>query len=406
MLVVDDDPTVAEIVAGYLDRAGFAVDRAADGPTAVAMASTVRPDLVVLDLMLPGLDGLEVCRRIREQHREGGPVPVVMLTARGEEDDRILGLEVGADDYVTKPFSPRELVLRVESVLRRAGTPAAPGPWLRSGPLALDPAARRATRNGVELQLTIREFDLLAFFLRHPGRVVGREELMHRVWGWEFGDLSTVTVHVRRLREKIEDDPARPRLITTVWGVGYRFDPPAAPDAGVAGDDAEGGSRRHAGGPTEGAANAGHRSRSAHTNGSRPVHRRRESPRRDGKRDGGCAGNRNGDASREGGAKADSAHDRDRDRDRHRTIAWDKGADRTRERTIAADAGGDRGRANAGDRDWANAGDEGGDGRRREGRVADRRRTREEDRRENRVGDRRENRVADPRESREGDGHG
>jgi two-component system response regulator ResD len=221
VLVVDDDPTVAEVVAGYLDRAGFAVERVADGPSAVTRAAAFRPDLVVLDLMLPGMDGLEVCRRIRED----GPVPVVMLTARGDEDDRILGLEVGADDYVTKPFSPRELVLRVESVLRRAGSRPAPGPWLRSGPLALDPAARRALRDGTELALTIREFDLLAFFLRHPGRVLGREELMRRVWGWEFGDLSTVTVHVRRLREKVEDDPARPRLITTVWGVGYRFDP-------------------------------------------------------------------------------------------------------------------------------------------------------------------------------------
>ncbi|MDX6315604.1 MAG: hypothetical protein QOF44_5068 [Streptomyces sp.] len=227
ILVVDDDPTVAEVVAGYLTRAGFAVERAADGPAAVARAMDVRPDLVVLDLMLPGLDGLEVCRRIRE---EQGQVPVVMLTARGDEDDRILGLEVGADDYVTKPFSPRELVLRVESVLRRAGTARAPVPaglpWLRAGSVALDPVARRATRSGAELTLTIREFDLLAFFLRHPGRVVGREELMHRVWGWEFGDLSTVTVHVRRLREKVEDDPARPRLISTVWGVGYRFDLP------------------------------------------------------------------------------------------------------------------------------------------------------------------------------------
>ncbi|MDF9816491.1 two-component system response regulator ResD [Streptomyces sp. SPB162] len=230
ILVVDDDPTVAEVVAGYLHRAGFVVDRAADGPTAVARAAAVRPDLVVLDLMLPGLDGLEVCRRIRER----GPVPVVMLTARGDQDDRILGLEVGADDYVTKPFSPRELVLRVESVLRRAGTPPPDGPWLRSGPLALDPAARRATRSGEELALTIREFDLLAFFLRHPGRVLGREELMRRVWGWEFGDLSTVTVHVRRLREKVEDDPARPLLISTVWGVGYRFDPPGGSPAGDA----------------------------------------------------------------------------------------------------------------------------------------------------------------------------
>ena len=226
--MVDDDSTVAEIVAGYLDRAGFTVDRAADGPEAVARATAVRPDLVVLDLMLPGIDGLEVCRRLRGQ----GPMPVVMLTARGDEDDRILGLEVGADDYVTKPFSPRELVLRVESVLRRAGTPApVPGPWLRSGPLAVDPTARRATRGGTELALTIREFDLLVFFLRHPGRAWSREELMSQVWGWEFGDFSTVTVHVRRLREKIEDDPAHPRLISTVWGVGYRFDPPGGTEA-------------------------------------------------------------------------------------------------------------------------------------------------------------------------------
>ncbi|WP_405589444.1 response regulator transcription factor [Streptomyces sp. NBC_01190] len=231
ILVVDDDPTVAEVVAGYLDRAGFDVERVADGLSAVARAAAVRPDLVVLDLMLPGMDGLEVCRRIRED----GPLPVVMLTARGDEDDRILGLEVGADDYVTKPFSPRELVLRVESVLRRAGGTPVAGPWLRSGALTLDPSARRATRGGAELALTIREFDLLAFFLRHPGRVLSRDELMRRVWGWEFGDLSTVTVHVRRLREKIEDDPARPRLISTVWGVGYRFDSSDPADRGAAG---------------------------------------------------------------------------------------------------------------------------------------------------------------------------
>ncbi|MFF7048109.1 response regulator transcription factor [Streptomyces griseorubiginosus] len=240
VLVVDDDPTVSEVVAGYLSRAGFAVDVADDGPLAVARAAVRPPDLVVLDLMLPGMDGLEVCRRIRST----GPVPVIMLTARGDEEDRVLGLEVGADDYVTKPFSPRELVLRVESVLRRAGSPptgrpGAPGtpeagratePSLRAGMLALDPAARRATRDGVELALTIREFDLLEFFLRHPGQATSREQLMQRVWGWEFGDLSTVTVHVRRLREKIEDDPASPRLISTVWGIGYRFDAPHAQD--------------------------------------------------------------------------------------------------------------------------------------------------------------------------------
>ncbi|QOV39663.1 response regulator transcription factor [Streptomyces ferrugineus] len=235
ILVVDDDPTVSEVVAGYLDRAGFSVDVAADGPTAVAQASALPPDLVVLDLMLPGMDGLEVCRRIRT----AGPLPVIMLTARGDEEDRVLGLEVGADDYVTKPFSPRELVLRVESVLRRAGAATSvraeqPEPWLRAGPLALHPTARRAARDGAELALTIREFDLLEFFLRHPGQATSREELMQRVWGWEFGDLSTVTVHVRRLREKVEDDPAQPRLISTVWGLGYRFDAPL-PQEGEAG---------------------------------------------------------------------------------------------------------------------------------------------------------------------------
>ncbi|MDG9688664.1 response regulator transcription factor [Streptomyces sp. DH17] len=220
ILVVDDDPTVAEVVAGYLVRAGHVVDRADDGLAALGRAAAHRPDLVVLDLMLPGMDGFEVCRRLRG----AGPVPVIMLTARGDEDDRILGLEVGADDYVTKPFSPRELVLRVESVLRRTRPAAAPRPPSAAG-LTADPTARRATKDGAELALTLREFDLLAFFLRHPGQAYSREELMREVWGWDFGDLSTVTVHVRRLRGKVEEDPARPRLIQTVWGVGYRFDP-------------------------------------------------------------------------------------------------------------------------------------------------------------------------------------
>ena len=231
ILVVDDDPTVAEVVAGYLERAGFAVERAGDGPEALRLAGERWPDLVVLDLMLPGLDGLEVCRRLRA----AGPVPVIMLTARGDEEDRITGLEVGADDYVTKPFSPRELVLRVESVLRRTRTvqaaSAASRSVLRAGGLAVDVATRRATRDGRELALTLREFDLLAYFLERPGAAHTREELMRRVWGWDFGDLSTVTVHVRRLRAKIEDDPARPQLIQTVWGVGYRFEPGA--EAGV-----------------------------------------------------------------------------------------------------------------------------------------------------------------------------
>ena len=225
VLVVDDDPTVTEVVAGYLERAGFTVDRAADGPSALERAAAAPPDLVVLDLMLPGLDGLQVCRRLRE----AGPLPVVMLTARGDEEDRILGLEIGADDYVTKPFSPRELVLRVQSVLRRVTAAPATGPLLRGGGITLDPVARTAFDARGALNLTLREFDLLTHFLRHPGRAFTREELMSEVWGWDFGDLSTVTVHVRRLRHKIEADPARPRLITTVWGVGYRFDGAAEP---------------------------------------------------------------------------------------------------------------------------------------------------------------------------------
>ncbi|SEM48957.1 response regulator transcription factor [Streptacidiphilus jiangxiensis] len=231
ILVVDDDPTVAEVVSGYLQRAGYAVDRAGDGRAALEQAAARRPDLVVLDLMLPEIDGLEVCRRLRAEPLSHA-VPIVMLTAKGDEHDRILGLELGADDYVTKPFSPRELVLRIQSVLRRSGGPALPpeeAAPVAAGDLRVDPAARRAWRGARELTLTLREFDLLAFLLAHPGTAFGRDELMRRVWGWDFGDLSTVTVHVRRLREKVEDDPAAPRLITTVWGVGYRFDPSDAP---------------------------------------------------------------------------------------------------------------------------------------------------------------------------------
>ncbi|MFH8756980.1 response regulator transcription factor [Streptomyces atroolivaceus] len=223
VLVVDDDPTVAEVATGYLERAGFDVERADDGPSALELFGVLRPDLVVLDLMLPGMDGFEVCRRMRAY----GPVPVIMLTARGDEDDRILGLETGADDYVTKPFSPRELVLRVEAILRRdrRADPASPT-RLGGGGIGLDLLARRATRDGKDLCLTLREFDLLAFFLSHPDQAFTREELMRQVWGWDFGDLSTVTVHVRRLRGKVETDPARPGLIRTVWGVGYRMDLP------------------------------------------------------------------------------------------------------------------------------------------------------------------------------------
>jgi DNA-binding response OmpR family regulator len=225
-LIVDDDETVGDVVAAYLERAGIAVLRAADGIDALTMVATTRPDIVVLDLMLPGIDGLEVCRRLR---RSSPDLPIVMLTALGEEDDRIHGLEVGADDYLTKPFSPRELVLRVQSVLRRAGgvaaSPASDLPDLSvDGDLELDRRARRVRRDGRELALTVREFDLLSWFLAHPGSAVRREDLMRDVWGWDYGDASTVTVHVSRLREKIEPVPSDPRRLVTVFGVGYRWD--------------------------------------------------------------------------------------------------------------------------------------------------------------------------------------
>jgi DNA-binding response OmpR family regulator len=228
VLVVEDDLTVAEVVLSYLRREGYEVEHAPDGQAALDAAAHAWPDLVVLDLMLPGIDGLEVCRRLRAT----GEVPVIMLTALGSENDRVVGLEVGADDYVTKPFSPRELTLRVKSVLRRAGGGAAPAPGtpdvLEAGPIRMDLRAHHVTHHGEPLALTTREFDLLAHLLAHPGEAFTREALMRTVWGWEFGDQSTVTVHVRRLREKIEVDPADPTMLVTVWGVGYRFDPPVA----------------------------------------------------------------------------------------------------------------------------------------------------------------------------------
>ncbi|MDP9794266.1 DNA-binding response OmpR family regulator [Catenuloplanes nepalensis] len=224
VLVVDDDPIVSDVVRRYLEQDGCEVRLAGDGAAGLAAVAAERPDLVVLDLMMPGVDGLEVCRRLR---RELPDLPVVMLTALGEEADRVLGLEVGADDYVTKPFSPRELVLRIRSVLRRTGgsAGAVSGPAvLADGDLVVDTARRIVTRGGAPLALTVREFDLLAFLLGSPGRAWSRTDLLSRVWGWQFGDQSTVTVHVRRLREKIEDDPAEPRRIQTVWGVGYRYE--------------------------------------------------------------------------------------------------------------------------------------------------------------------------------------
>jgi DNA-binding response OmpR family regulator len=224
VLIVEDDPTVAEVVSRYLEREGFAVESVADGRDAVARADAHLPDIVVLDIMLPGLDGLEVCRRLRAR----APIPVVMLTARGSEEDRVLGLDLGADDYVSKPFSPRELTARVKAVLRRAGSQLdefEKGGKLEYDSLVIDLGAREAHVKGELATLTAREFELLAFLARQPRQVFRRDELLERVWGYTYGDTSTVTVHIRRLREKIEDDPSAPRRITTVWGVGYRFDP-------------------------------------------------------------------------------------------------------------------------------------------------------------------------------------
>jgi two-component system response regulator ResD len=231
VLVVDDDETVAEVVVGYLSKAGYETERAADGPTALRVAGALQPDLVVLDLMLPGIDGLELCRRLRASQPG---LAVVMLSALGDEEDRVLGLQVGADDYVAKPFSPRELVLRVQSVLRRVDSsrPLTPErPTLHDGDLWLDLHGRRAIRQGAELSLTTREFDLLSHLVLNAGQAFTRDELMRQVWGWEFGDQSTVTVHVRRLREKIEDDPSRPKRLVTVWGHGYRWDASARDSA-------------------------------------------------------------------------------------------------------------------------------------------------------------------------------
>lgn len=225
VLVIDDDPNVSEVVATYLDREGALVTVCADGESGLATALDDPPDLVVLDLMLPGLDGLEVCRRLQAL----APVPVVMLTAKGDETDRIIGLELGADDYVSKPFSPRELVARIKAVLRRASDERAPvgmgNAVLDAGPLRVDVAAHEARRDGELVPLTSREFELLVFLARHPRRAFRREELLERVWGTSFGDTSTVTVHVRRIREKLEVDASEPVHLVTVWGVGYRWEP-------------------------------------------------------------------------------------------------------------------------------------------------------------------------------------
>jgi DNA-binding response OmpR family regulator len=227
-MIVDDDATLTDVVGRYLIRDGHQVECMRDGYTALSRVEEEPPDLVVLDLMLPGIDGLEVCRRLRARW----PIPVVMLTALGEETDRILGFETGADDYVTKPFSPRELALRIRSVLRRARGGGLQGaPFLgvmADGDLAVDLGAHEASLNKALISLTSREYDLLVFLMRHPRQAFSREQLLEQVWNWSFGDTSTVTVHVRRLREKLEADPTLPRRIVTVWGVGYRYEPEAA----------------------------------------------------------------------------------------------------------------------------------------------------------------------------------
>jgi DNA-binding response OmpR family regulator len=222
VLVVDDEPIVRDVVVRYLQREGYDTLEAGDGLQAQELLMKQEPSLVVLDLMLPGMDGLQLCRWIRRNSE----LPVIMLTARAEEADRIVGLELGADDYVTKPFSPRELAARVRTVLRRSGPAAGPSERIVLGDLELDGAAREVTKSGRELRLTAKEFDLLWFLASHPRRVFSRDQLMDRVWGYEPAfDTGTITVHVRRLREKIEDDPSKPRHLETVWGVGYRLCP-------------------------------------------------------------------------------------------------------------------------------------------------------------------------------------
>jgi DNA-binding response OmpR family regulator len=224
ILLVDDDAIVTEVVERYLLRDGYQVRLAHDGEVALTLARRERPDLIVLDIMLPEVNGLEIARQLRAE----STVPIIFLSARGEETDKILGLGLGADDYVTKPFSPKELVARIAAVLRRtttSGSRPSDDRVLQYGALRIDPLGRTVKRAGESLELTAREFDLLAFLARHPGHVFTRQQLLDQVWDFEFyGDPSTVTVHIRRLREKVEPDPMRPSYLKTVWGVGYKFE--------------------------------------------------------------------------------------------------------------------------------------------------------------------------------------
>ena len=224
VLVVEDEPTIADVVARYLRHAGYVARVALDGRAALAALAQGHTDLVVLDIMLPGIDGLEVLRRVREADHDD--VAIILLSAKGEERDRVLGLRAGADDYLVKPFSPAELLARVEAVLRRLRARDQPEPALEFDGLHIDVAGRRVLCTGEEVALTQREFDLLAFLASHPGRVFSRDQLMDKVWQYAFyTDTATVTVHVRRLRAKLERDPTAPRWVQTVWGVGYRFQP-------------------------------------------------------------------------------------------------------------------------------------------------------------------------------------
>jgi DNA-binding response OmpR family regulator len=224
ILIVEDEAIVADVVSRYLRRDGFQVVIASDGQAALEIAREQSPDLVLLDLMLPKIDGLEVCRRLRAV----SSVPIIVVTAKGDEADRIVGLELGADDYVSKPFSPRELVARVRAVLRRTkqtAPSAVTEGTVHVGPILIDPAGRYATVENEPVELTAKEFDLLWFMVRNVGQVFSRTQLLDQVWDYEyFGDESTVTVHIHRLRSKLEPDPVRPRYLKTVWGVGYKLE--------------------------------------------------------------------------------------------------------------------------------------------------------------------------------------